>query len=557
MKPQLLILALIYALGASLCLSVSAEPLKPGEYDLQAGDYTLRADGQVTLISVHGDDRPLPDPDPIPDPEPDPVPPKPQTGNLPKIEILDYPYYSERQTDIVERVCGPLGEWEVRDLFTDEDVEKQRGFGAGDRIIFRTHYKPTPYPALSIKGISCALVEGVLGNNGQKPIFANVNATRSRKAGTRQGGVMLSNIRVSQYDAYEAGDKSAGGGDCLGMPNDQQFYIIKDSEIDGCWHRSLITSGAYGLYFEAVDSKFSRSYSHNLYIDSVAYAYIENVTSDNPGWGHALRCIAGKCIIKNTRVSNVDLQTGLPVPRTRPDGKRVNPIGMHPLEFYNCGSGHVFEDGEINFYRQDGNRDSAMASHFRTRDAKWGCNLASHDGKEWNVPDFGSQAWKDAEFSERTLTYRNVKVNCIGDKPCYALTTWGSHPIGSDEYRAAIQGFNRDRQKHFGVDWTWERMMSILENGHLGYSGEMLLETASRVLPWNRERFLQGKSTNKMPAPVHPSVGFRELGRVTLENVTGENLIDLVRPTEESTFYCWTGTGDNCPDRMMPAAVVD
>lgn len=536
--------------------------------------YKLVQGGGGTAPPVEPPTEPPVEPPPAPNEPPPPVEPptQPGTGDLPQITLLDYPYYSEPQTDIVERTCGPLSEWEVRDITTNEQVEAQRGFRKGDRIIFNVHWKETIYPALSVKGVSCALIRGINGPGGEKPHMRNVNMTRSAKdRPTRQGGLKIENIYLSMYEAREHFG-TVKSGDCVGVPNSSQFMIFDNVDMIGCRHHSFITSGAYGMYLEIANSNFKYAGSHLAYIDSVAMAYIHDSTFASPSAdGHALRCIAGRCLIQNVHVSSIELDGTI---RQKVSGGEF--AGMHPLEVYNCGADHLVENVRIDFYRRKSKRSSTHASIFRNRDAKWGCNLSYHDDTQWYKQEYGTPEWvANQNWPERRLTYNNVEVNCLTEddaeqaRSCHAIMAWSSHPIAHDGYRGSLKTWLRAEDFQNEPDGSedfvagWQRMLDALPGATLRYPSDWYRWTVDQVLPGKRKAMLSGSYTNKWPVKPHP-IWSNDLAVVELNNVTVTNSYKdtagkdiLVRPRGASDYYCWTGPdGPQCSDRQMPSARV-
>lgn len=396
------------------------------------------------------------------------------------------------------------------------------------------------------------MVRGIKGPAGQLPRIRSVNMTgRSRNGEVSQGGLLIKDLHISMYAGAERfGDVQSG--DCIGMPNSSQFAIFNNIEVNGCQHHAFITSAASSLYLEITGSKFRYAKSHLAYIDSVAMAYIRDSSFESPGWGHALRCIAGKCIIKNVKVSNINLDGSIASPK----GKQI--VGMHPLEVYNCGGAHLVKNVRIDFYRSREYLAGDHASHFRTRDAKWGCDLAYHDGKEWFSFDYGSPEWRaNKNWPERKLKYQDVEVNCLSPDAadqnvgCYGIGTWGSHPVARDDYRNSLQRWLR--QQKFD---TWEQMISALPDAQLPYPTSWYQWTASRLLPGQRKFWLTGKFLNKWPVQPHPSAP-ANLAVLELENVTINNgLGRFVAPRSKSTRFCWTefDVKNTCIDKSMPAA---
>ena len=480
-----------------------------------------------------------------------PPPPEPEPGEIPSVIHHPFPLYLIPQPDIVERNCGPLDEWQQIDIRSTADMLAVRGGSVGDRRVYNIYPHPEGkiYPSIKLKGNSCAMVRGVLG----KPTMNRINMTRSKRRGLYQGGLVIENINVDMggYDAQEGGRTS---GDCIGVPNGHQFLVVRDTDFSDCNHHVLVTSSADQMYlsFERVTAK--NGGTHNFYVDTSAYFYGRDLVSHSPGWGSALRCISARCDIADFEVSNVNLDTGEPDLKSNGGLK----VGEHPIEVYNCGGPHHVRDGTVNFWRSERVRGSSHAMHYRVRDAQWGCRVGPDDGINRSSLRYGSDEWlANSNWPTRDLLVENVTFNCIGDgtRPnCHALTTWGSHPIANDPYKGNMKRFMRSN------DFTdWDTMMDALASSpELIYPNEWYIWTANRVLPGFRDSFLRGTTTNKMPAPVHPVVGYTELGQVTLRNNTYNNVYpEIVRPTANSITYCWTELVDGeCVDRSMPNANV-
>jgi hypothetical protein len=581
-------------------------------------------DGQITLVNgvqnnayrlVPSDTSPPPPPPepndpPEPPPEPnEPLPPPPPDPNdeLPDVEVLAAPYYSGPQHDILERVCGPMSEWDAFHVRSQDDLPRAKAFKKNrKRVLYNFHPLPDladgpdVYHTFDMDGPACAAAIGVADAAGRLPVVSKLGATKSAsKWPAAQGGIYIQNLI---YDMYRH-DEIYGGvtsGDCVGMPNNKLFVILKDIDFNSCKHHTLITSRAYSMYLDIQNTNAKHAGSHLFYIDSPAYVYARNVTAQSPGWGHAFRCVAATCDLKNIRVSNINLDgTVSTVRHPQSDAQGKPRYGMHPLEVYSCGTGHVVDESYIAFYRSRDFRGSSMASHYRVRDAKWGCNLCNHDDKEWTIATYGTPAWEDCtDWLDRTYVIKNSTFECLAnpDIPdpndpnevtthpqatpnCHALTTWGSHPIAADSYRGSTKKFLRDgdylwdrtdpnNPVEVPTDVAWANMMDDLPTATMliktkqgwvpsPYPNGWYQWTLEQVFPHKRATMLKGSAPGKWPMRPHPAMT-SELGKVTLKNNKYINVYpEIVRPEANATHWCWSGMqGDVCPDKKMPYADV-
>lgn len=475
-------------------------------------------DGRVVL--VNGVDKPLFYLDLTEPEEPnEPPPPPPPPG------VVSAPYYAEPPVGIVEEQCGPESEWEVVDVRTDEDAENVRNFVRADsRLLVRVYPKATPYPGIRTKGAKCSKVIGV---GSPRPTVLGVNATRAFRDEIRDGGLVVENLHVTI--------PPGNGSDCIGVPSDQRFLIIRDSEVGRCGHHSFVAAHAHHLYVEIGRSSFYRGGTHNAYINHVAMAWVYDSTFESPGIFHSLRCIALRCRIERTKVSNVQLD-GSTIPRD--DGKPI--IGMHPLEVYTCGENEV--------------RDVEVTLH--TGGQLWGASLRAREDLP-NTCDVGEVrdgqwtplAWGTAEFrdparwgttTDLVTTVERFSLRCVGPRAaeCSGWDVQTSYPWASDKQTGPLSKWLE--AEAFA---TWDELVTRLEEDstlpwwwgwlvgrHELVDGEAVL-VDSQVLPGHRDSVLQGKLTNKVPLPV-PVPGWRQRALIVFDEKP------ILRPHRDSTTYC-------------------
>jgi hypothetical protein len=444
------------------------------------------------------------------------------------------PYFSGPQgVQLVEDICGPISDWPVLDLRTDADAESLRSLKSGQRLLVRVHWKEQGYLSLRAKKAKCLKFLGIAGPNGEKPLVMNVNGTTSSRSGLRAGGLIIENLRVSPGDIKLLRGEGTSG-DCIGIPNDQQFVIMRGIDVSGCPHHAFITSNASQMYLEIDDSNFEQSSSHLAYIDRVAYAYVHDSTFQSPGWGHALRCIAATCHIENVSVSNVQLDHSvLPPGGTTAYNDDRRYVGMHPLEVYTCGGGHKVKNVKVSFLGD--NRNGSFAAAFRWREAMNTCDLAGHDEIQWNVLRYGSDEWNDAKtwetITDIDLTVDNMQVSCVGD-PCYAWSVASSYPLMNDSQKLALSSWLK--KNAFS---SWSEMVGSMPDSSW-------IWLANNVHDRYKRRFLTGNLVNKIPLPVPPFWHERASLKIQGLQVNNGNP-NPIRPGKKAEEFCWGSFADN------------
>jgi hypothetical protein len=475
---------------------------------------------------------PVPDPSPEPpaNPPPDTVPP----GDTPPPDatVTPAPYYSEPPGDkLVLDQCGPESDWQVTDVTTDADVENLRKIISSDtRVVIRVHWRPQPYPELRVKNGRCVKVVGIAGPDGERPLVGGVNGTHGFKGEVRPGGLIVENLDVSPGKVKQlAPSLNTSSGPCLGVPNDQMFFIVRDSDVTECPHHAFITGHAHQLYVEVGRSHFAQAGSHLAYIDHIAMAYIYDSTFESPGWGHALRCVALRCRIERTAVSNVQLDGSvLPVGGSNPFQPDQTYIGMQPLEVYTCGENEVRDVRAV--FLADDNHNGRFAATVRGRDDLRTCDVGEvKDGQwtrlKWGDPDYVSaKRWKTV--TPLPTTVERMLVTCVGPTPCYGWDVKGSYPVMDNPQGKELQLWLKTNK--FAA---WDDMLKAIPDERPEWRW-----IASVTLPRHRHAFLAGTITSKVPLPVGAS-WFQRTNVVfkTIKVQGGE----VLRPLSSPNAYCY------------------
>lgn len=459
----------------------------------------------------------------VPAPEPPSEPPSP-----PAMPSGPAPYYVEPPGDaLVLRDCGPESEWETFDIRTDADVEAlRRKITLDTRVVVRVHYRPEPYGNIVVKGGKCSKVIGLPGPNGERPLVPSVNATRSFRGTIRPGGLIVENLIVSAGKAH-ALNPALGTtvADCLGVPNDQTFFIVRDAEVSQCGHHSFITAHAHHLYVEIGRSSFFQADSHLAYIDHIAMAYVYDSTFESPGWGHALRCVALRCRIERVRVSNVQLDGSvLPLDANPITGEKLY-IGMHPLEVYTCGENEV-RDVEATIL-SDPTRNGGWAATLRPREGMNTCDVGQvRDGSWTELPWTSSEFHDPARWATATplqTTVERFLLKCAGSLPCIGWDVGTSYPFADDPQKAELSKWLKT-----SAFPTWDALLVALESPVLPWWWAWVAE---QTLEGHRASFLKGSITSKVPLPV-PVPGWFQRARIRFDESPS------LRVERETDTYC-------------------
>lgn len=509
----------------------------------------------------------------------------PPTGDLPEYTINLSPHYTEPQSDILEKVCGPLDEWKTW-TFTDPAQLAGATF-SGDRVRIILQHNAKMYPGISLKGIPCKAIIGEPDPvTGALPKTGKLNFALPGDV-VKQGGFLLKNIHVSMYDyALETGEKLPSG-DCVVMNNKEIFALFHGAVLDGCTHHAIITSKAWSLYLEMIDTTMANAKSHAAYIDSVAYAYSKRSRFYNPGWGHAFRCIALRCHVEDTIVSNTNLDgqvfddegNWIAKYPTRPDGERRNPIGMHPFDVYLIGNNHLYKNVTINqFAATQGvvvggitRRSADMASSLRVRDAQCGDASLYVEGDSWHIGYCYDEEWQKAPRIDPVVsTYENLTVNCTNE-PCYAINPKGNAgPIATDAMRSwlnqFIQGLGllpQDDPTEAEIDAAEAVYFEALHNSESPHI-EIYDYVYGQLLPGQRVTFLRrGGGVNKWPIPPHPASPYKERSTLVIRGLTvanGKPDGPFRWPDEDGGVFCFydfANDADGCLDPRAPTSVID
>lgn len=468
----------------------------------------------------------------IPDPddggtEPEPPP----TTEPPADDLVSLPYYETPPGDqIVVDQCGPISDWDLIEIRTDEEITNWRPRG-GERAKIRVYWKDTPYlGGVRTKGMECALVEGIPGPNGELPIVEGVNGTKAFRGEVRRGGLMIRNLIISPGMSVGA---SSTTGDCIGVPNDQYFLIIIDTKVTQCGHHGFNSNHGHQLYIEIGRSSFSYAYSHLAYIHHNAMAYIYDSEFYSPGWGHALRCIALRCIIENTKVSNVELDGSVAPLGVNPILPNRNYIGMHPLEVFTCGQHEVDVDATLHTSGQ------LWAASFRSRESFNTCDVGEVVDGQWTKLEWGTDEFMDpdrwATTTDLTTVVKDFNLTCVGPRAneCQGWDIKTSYNWADDSQKGQLKNWLKAKTAEATENntvWGWPELLTALdEDSSLPWWWKWL---SGQVLPSFRNSFLRGSLTNKVPLPV-PIPGWYQRARIIFEVPV------IIRPYSKSTSYCY------------------
>lgn len=457
---------------------------------------------------------------------PPPTPPPPTTPTL-------APYYAVPPGDsLVRQQCGPESDWQIIDVTTSADANSLSQLLSSDtRAVVRVHWRPEPYPVLKVSNARCIKVVGLPGPNGERPLVGGVNGTKAFRGTIRAGGLIIQNLDVSPGKAIKLQPTlPVASADCIGVPNDQMFLIVRDSKVSRCGHHAFITAHAHHLYVEIGRSDFEQADSHLAYIDHIAMAHVYDSTFQSPGWGHALRCIALRCVIERVRVSNVQLNgTTLPVGGDNPFRPKRTYIGMQALEVYTCGQNELRDITAV--FRADQVLNGDFAAIVRGREAFRTCDVGEVVQGQWTRLQWGDANFMDpkrwATVTPLTTSVERMKVTCVGPRSCIGWEVKGNYPTMDDQQKMDLQSWLKAGQYA-----TWTDMVNAIPSDHPEWDW-----VVSMTLPEHRDSFRRGTITNKVPLPV-PVPGWVQRTRVTLSGVTVSGG-PMVNDAKEVDTYCY------------------
>jgi len=455
---------------------------------------------------------------------PPPPPPPPVEGDLGA-----NPYWADPPGDsIVEHVCGPVADWSVYDVTTDDEADAVRQLSrTTDRVTVRVHWRPEPYPPLSTSALRCVRVVGVLGPNGERPIVAGVSGTLSFKGIIEEGGQIVEHLDVSPGKArVMRPEMNVANGDCIGVPNKRRFFIVRDSDVTQCGHHAFITSpSAHHLYVEIGRSHFQMASSHLAYIDGAAMAWVYDSTFESPGWGHALRCIARRCIIERVSVSNVQLDGSVLPVGSNPMQPATRVFeGMHPLEVYVCG---IHDLRDVHVIRRNVDQYVRWGASYRWREAMNTCDTGAIVNGQWERLKWGEPGFDEADWAslpELTLSIDGYQQTCYGEPACTGWDIKSTYPVMNDPEKAEWSSWLKANA--FTV---WEEMLAAIPDEHPEWR-----EISELALPQFRDSILRGSLTNKVPLPVPAT--WRQRARITFKNVDVPG--ELLRPYDKNDTFC-------------------
>lgn len=472
--------------------------------------------------------------------------------------------YEERgltEDELIAAECTrPLSEWTVIDVHQASDMNSILSTIKRDgNVLVKIHYPRNKewrgvhdFLKVDVRGTGCVKVLGVNdASSGERPTVRHVTAQGfSGPPHERPGGLIIENLRISMGDHQDVHGPSAGG-DCISWPNAARFVVIRNSVISKCQHHAFVTSRAYHQYLEIDASHFEYAQSHLAYIDRVGFAYIHDSTFHSPGWGHALRCIAARCIIDNIHASNVQLDGTVAPVGVNPKRPQQRYIGMNPVDLYMVGGEHVLKNSTLDYYYVKG--AGQWAAQYRARWLILGTELGTHDEDSWTYAPYWTQEWFDAlqpPLQSIDLTVSHNTFNCLNN-PCYMFSVQSTYP-------AHTPGKTRNQilswlKKHQWDDW--DTMMANVPD-----EWAWIL---SRAYDTHKATLLTGKTDRRLPARIPSEPEWVERGLIVIKN---NNTINnpksrLIRPAVPTKNFCWGfwvegKEGQECQTPLRQARVV-
>lgn len=443
------------------------------------------------------------------------------------------------EEDLIAAECTqPLSEWTVFDVHESSDMKGLlAAIKTTGNVLVRVHYPKNPdwrgvhdFKKVDVRGKGCVKVLGVNDpETGERPTVRHITALGfSGTPRERPGGLIIENMRISMGDYHEIHGPSIGG-NCIGWPNAARFVVIRNSVVSKCQHHAFVTSRTYHQYLEIDSSHFEYAQSHLAYIDRVGFAYIHNSTFQSPGWGHALRCIAARCIIDNVHVSNIELDGSIAPKGINPRLPDQKYVGMNPLDLYMVGGEHIVKNSTIDYYYSGSG--GQWAAQYRARWGVFATDLGAHDGESWAYAPYWTEAWFEAQgepVKPIDLTVSNNTFNCL-NHPCYMFLVQSSYPRYS-------LGPTRDRILSWFKKNQWPDWDTALAN-----APEEWLWTLSRTYDSHKPTLLSGKTTNFLPARIPEEPEWVERGLIIIKD---DNRItnpkpQWVRPARPTIGFCW------------------
>ncbi len=493
---------------------------------------------------------------------PDGLPPEPPPRTQPDTlwETVRYQDRGLTEAELLASECtAPLNDWPVIDVHDASDLGAIRAtLRRNGNVLVRVHYPNNPewkgvheFRTIDVRGRGCVKVLGVNDpDSGKRPTVRNIAALGfSGPQRERPGGLIIENIRISMGDHYEIHGPS-GAGNCISWPNSARFVVIRNTVVSKCQHHAFVTSRTYHQYLEIDRSHFEYAGSHLAYIDRVGFAYIHNSTFQSPGWGHALRCIAARCVIDNVHVSNIELDGSIAPKGINPRQPNRTYIGMNPMDLYMVGGEHILKNSTIDYYNPgDG---GAWAAQYRARWGIFSTDLGGHDGKAWTYAPYWTQEWLDVQgepVKPVDLTVSNNTFNCL-NRPCFMFLVQSTYPRYTTGARNKMVRWIRDGQ------WDdWDTMMAN--------APDEWVWTFSRAYKDHRPDLLRGNTDRFLPARIPVDPEWVERGLIVIENNnTINNPRDrLIRRQPPTRGFCWGfwvpgKEGDECQTPVRQANII-
>lgn len=472
---------------------------------------------------------------------PDGLPPEPPLRE-PQSTYWNSIRYQEKgltEEELIATECTrPLSDWTVIDVHQESDT---RGIAStikrDGNVLVRVHYPSNAewrgvhdFQKVDVRGTGCVKVLGVNDpSSGERPTVRYITAKGfSGPPRERPGGLIIENIRISMGDHQEIHGPSAGG-DCISWPNSARFVVIRNSVISKCQHHAFVTSRAYHQYLEIDSSHFEYAQSHLAYIDRVGFAYIHDSTFQSPGWGHALRCIAARCVIDNVHVSNVELDGTVAPEGINPKRPTQHYVGMNPIDLYMVGGEHILKNSTVDYYYVK--NAGQWAAQYRARWLILGTELGPHDGKSWTYAPYWTQEWFEAQeppVKPIDLTVSNNTFNCLNN-PCYMFLVQSTYP-------AHTPGKTRNQILSWLKENQWADWDSMIAN-----APDEWVWTLSRAYDKHKKTLLSGKTVRSLPAriPLEPEWVERGVIIVKNNNTVNNSKSRPIRAPVAPTAFCW------------------
>jgi len=280
-----------------------------------------------------------------------------------------------------------------------------------------------------------------------------------------------------------------------------------------------------------MDSTFSIGENqHAIYIDNAAFANIQNNLIESPGFGHALRSIAQKALIKNNVICNIQCD-GTIVKNAR--GADI--YGAPPVDIYANGSTQ-FESNRVVYHR----KHSGSAFHAATLRQRPDIQTLDRrlDGDHYIPLVWGTEAYNDPaswDFPMIETVVKDMQLTCLGEPPCNAWGVRSTYPRASQRVRDVLVAwwqlnrFETWNELLAHADPSWHASLNLMTDDYK----TLRLGTAGAGLPGS--------------FPLAVPNGWSNKARITFENVTGD--FEKLWYTYPFNYWCQGKvSGNECID---------